>query len=164
MEKVDTHGKEAPQFKVLEKYSRILDSSIRIPGTQRTIGLDPIIGFIPVVGDLAGYGFSVTLLYYAIKHGCSKRLIIKMMGNAALDAFMGMIPFVGTIFDFVYKSNERNLNMFMEYHEQGMHRESTLPIFLVLAGVSFLLLVAFSYLAYVIADFLWAMAAPLLGS
>jgi len=131
---------------VLERYAKLLDSSIRIPGTDKKIGLDPIIGLIPVVGDIAGYLFSALLLYKTIKLGASKRLLFKMLGNALLDASIGSIPILGFFFDFAYKSNERNLRLFNEYHEQGLHRESTFGIFILLLSISLIFLLIISYL------------------
>lgn len=148
MEVVNESGEAVPEFKMLEKYSKVLDSSIKIPGTEKSIGIDPIIGLIPVVGDLAGYAFSVMLIYYSIKHGASKRVLMKMLGNTALDATIGIIPIVGTIFDFAYKANERNLKLFKEYHEEGMHRESTLPLFIGAVSVFFVIILAVAYLGF----------------
>lgn len=117
-------------FKFLEKYANWLDSKFKIPGTKSTIGIDPLIGMIPVAGDIAGYGFSILLIFYMIKHGASKMLVLKMLGNATLDALIGAIPVLGTIFDFVYKANERNYILLKEYHGENKHQGSTLPFFI----------------------------------
>jgi len=143
-----TPTKKQKEFKSLDKYSNLLDSSIRIPGTQKTIGLDPLLGLIPGVGDVAGYSFSMVLIYNMVKYGASKRLVLKMMGNVILDSTIGFIPLVGTIFDFVYKSNDRNVRLFREYHDDGMHRESTMPLFLGLMAISFVFLFALAFVAW----------------
>jgi len=86
----------------------------------------------------------MTLIYYLIKHGGSKRLIMKLSGNAFLDATLGSIPLFGTVFDFFYKANDRNYKLFKEYHELGMHKESSKPYFIALAIVFLVLLIALS--------------------
>ena len=133
---------------ILERYANLLDSSISIPGSKKTIGIDPIIGLIPLVGDMAGYIFSLLLVYKSLRMGASKMLILKMTGNALLDATVGAIPVVGFFFDLAYKSNERNLRLFREYHEQGMHSESTLPLFIALVSISLLFLFGISWICY----------------
>ena len=144
---------EIPEFKLIEKYATWLDSKFKIPGTNSTIGLDPIIGMIPIAGDVAGYGFSIILIYYLIKHGASKMLVLKMVGNATLDALIGLIPVIGTIFDFAYKANDRNYRMLLEYHKEGKHKESTLPFFLVLLAVAVLFSVAFIWISFQIMNY-----------
>ncbi|NNC83748.1 MAG: DUF4112 domain-containing protein [Flavobacteriales bacterium] len=143
---VGTDTEQKLELGVLQRYADLLDSSIRIPGTQWTIGLDPIIGLIPVVGDLAGYLFSILILFKCYKLGASKMLILKMFGNITLDATIGSIPILGLFFDFAYKSNERNLRLFKEYHTQGKHRESTLPFFLGLFILTTLFVIMVIYL------------------
>jgi len=88
---------KTPEFKYLQKYSNVLDSRIRIPGTDFRFGWDPILGFVPVVGDTISLGFSILLIYYFFKHGGTRKMALKMSGNVLLDATVGSIPILGTV-------------------------------------------------------------------
>ena len=133
---------------MLDKYARLLDSSIKVPGTNKSFGLDPILGLIPIAGGVVGFGFSVLLLLKIVQLGASKRLLAKMFGNVILDATLGSVPLLGTIFDFVYKANERNLKLFREYHDEGKHRESVLPYFIAFTLIGLGMILAICYLIY----------------
>ncbi len=133
---------------LLDKYARLLDSSIRIPGTDRSFGLDPLLGLIPFAGSIAGFGFAALLLLKTVQHGASKRLMAKMFGIISLDAIIGSIPVIGTLFDFVFKANERNLKLFREYHDEGKHSKSILPYFVAFFLISLGMIFAMCYLIY----------------
>lgn len=133
---------------ILDRYARLLDSSIRIPGTERSFGLDPLLGLIPGIGSIAGYGFSAILLLKIIQLGASKMLIVKMFSNILLDATIGLIPFIGVLFDFVFKANERNLRLFRAYHDEGKHRESILPYIITLLIFGLGTIIAIAYMIY----------------
>ncbi len=133
---------------ILDRYARLLDSSIKVPGTDKSFGLDPILGLIPVAGSIAGFGFSALLLLKTVQLGASKRLLAKMFGNIMLDATIGSIPILGTIFDFIYKANERNLKLFREYHDEGKHSKSTMPYFIALTLIGLGMIFAMCYLIY----------------
>jgi hypothetical protein len=95
----------------LDRYENWLDSRLRIPGTNFTFGLDGIIGLVPVVGDIAGAGISAVFIADAWKMGARKRVLARMAGNVGLDLTLGAIPLVGDLFDFVFKSNVKNLKL-----------------------------------------------------
>jgi hypothetical protein len=98
--------------KHLERITFILDEAIRIPGTNIRFGLDPIIGFFfPVAGDILSTLISAYVVLASIRHGLPKGVITRMVFNVALDYGMGSIPFVGDLFDFAWRSNEKNINL-----------------------------------------------------
>jgi hypothetical protein len=130
---------------ILDKYAMILDSSFKIPGTNRTIGIGPILGLTPVAGPLIGYVYSAMLIFKLVQLGASKRLVLEMLGNITLDATVGTIPLLGTIFDFVFKANNRNVRLLLEYHDEGKHTESSVTIFLTLALLIFAFVGALGY-------------------
>ena len=86
----------------------ILDDLLRIPGTNRRIGLDPIIGLIPGVGDLLSSGAGLAVLAVAAKKRVPSTIYLKMISNWALNALVGALPFIGDAFSFWFKSNRRN--------------------------------------------------------
>jgi hypothetical protein len=145
MEKVE---KDTKDLSYLARYARLLDSSIPIPGTNKTIGIDPIIGLVPVLGDIITYVFSALLVMQTLKSRPSPMLVTKMMANITLDAVIGAVPIIGSIFDFVYKANERNYLLLKEYKNTELHRESVLPYFLGLLIFSILLILGALWLVY----------------
>lgn len=95
--------------------TRLLDDSIRIPGTNFRIGLDPIIGLIPGAGDLVGGAMSAYLLLVAHRAGAPTSVLIRMLGNLAIDSVVGAVPFLGDFFDAGFKANRRNMTLIERY-------------------------------------------------
>ena len=89
----------------------MLEHSVPLPGTRQTIGLDAIVGLIPVVGDLIGAAMGAYLIFEASLLGLPKWKLARMAGNVAFDTAVGSIPFVGDVFDFLFHSNTRNLKI-----------------------------------------------------
>lgn len=109
MTKLESSLSEAQRARVrLEKLSWLLDDAIRIPGTQIKIGLDSIVGLVPGVGDIAGLFLGAGIVYQGIRLDAPRQLIAKMLGNLAADALGGLVPVLGDLFDFAFKSNRRN--------------------------------------------------------
>lgn len=93
----------------------LLDSSIPIPGTDRRIGLDPLIGLIPFVGDYAGALLSSYIVFAAAQAGAPSFTLIRMIGNIALDTLLGSVPLLGDLFDAGWKSNAKNVSLFEKH-------------------------------------------------
>ena len=91
-----------------------LDESIKIPGTDYKMGLDSIIGAVPVIGDLIGGVLSTYILYSGIKLGASPKIVAQMATNIAIDFAIGSIPIIGDLFDFVWKANKKNVKLIEE--------------------------------------------------
>lgn len=108
----------------------LMDNQFRFPGTKFRFGLDPILGFLPVVGDMASFGMSAVLIMTMARHGASGKLVALMLVNVALDAIIGSIPILGNLFDFAFKANERNVNMLRKHYEQGAYQGSGKGIFI----------------------------------
>ena len=95
--------------------ARLLDDLIRVPGTNIGIGLDPIIGLIPGVGDMIGGLMSSYILMVAAQEGVPASVLTRMLGNIALDSLVGVVPLLGDLFDFGMKSNRRNVDLLERY-------------------------------------------------
>ena len=95
----------------IEALEHLLEHSVALPGTRQTIGLDAIVGLIPVVGDLIGAAMGAYLIFEAGLLGLPKWKLARMAGNVAFDTAVGSIPFVGDVFDFLFHSNTRNLKI-----------------------------------------------------
>ena len=95
--------------------ARLLDDLVRIPGTNIGIGLDPIIGLIPGIGDMLGGVMSSYILVVAAQEGVPTSVLLRMLGNIALDSTVGVIPVIGDLFDVSIKSNRRNVDLLERY-------------------------------------------------
>ena len=101
----------------IRKFSRLLDTAFRIPGTPFRVGWDPIIGLIPGLGDLIDTAFSAYLLFLAAKFGLPRNVFGWMVFNISVEAVVGTVPLIGDVFDAFFKSNIRNLAL-LEKHLQ----------------------------------------------
>jgi hypothetical protein len=103
----------------IRKIARLLDTAIGIPGTKFRIGLDPILGLIPGGGDLIAGLISAYMIYLAASFGLKKEEIGKMLGNVAIETFVGSVPLLGDIFDAYFKANMRNLEILEKHLEKS---------------------------------------------
>ena len=99
----------------LRQVAELYDAGIRIPGTRFHIGLDPIIGLIPGLGDLIGAGVALWIVAEAIRLGASGFVLFRMLVNIAIDTLGGAIPVAGDIFDAFWKANLKNVRL-LERH------------------------------------------------
>ena len=111
------HEENQQKLKGLDRLAWVLDSSIPIPGTSRTIGLDGIIGLIPGVGDVFAGMISGYIIIKALIMGLPIFVIGQMVVNMMIEGIVGVIPFFGDIFDFIFKSNRRNVKLMQRYLE-----------------------------------------------
>ena len=95
----------------LDNLSRYLDGLFRIPGTGWRFGLDALIGLIPNIGDTLTFLPSMYILFSGVRYGVPKITLLRMALNIAIDYLVGMIPFLGDAFDFVWKSNKKNMEL-----------------------------------------------------
>jgi hypothetical protein len=119
----------------LERFSKLLDSEFRVPGTNFRFGLDPIVGLIPGWGDVVTYVMSALLILAMVQKGASGKLVMKMILNVTIDLLVGSVPVVGDAFDFVFKANDRNVRLFQEHHIEGKHKGTGLGYLLLIIGV-----------------------------
>jgi hypothetical protein len=96
----------------------LLDSSIPIPGTRFTIGLDAIVGLVPFIGDLIGVAASSIILVEANRLGVSRAVMTRMAFNVAVEGVVGIVPFIGDIFDAGWKANQKNVRLLTEWLDQ----------------------------------------------
>jgi hypothetical protein len=88
----------------------VLDDAFEVPGFGgRRVGVDGLIAFVPVIGDVAGIVLGVIIVLAGIGAGVSVPTLLRMMLNVGVEALMGLIPFVGAVFDMAYKANNRNV-------------------------------------------------------
>ena len=106
----------------VEMMEKLLERMVVIPGINRPIGLDVILDLIPGVGDIAGAALGAYIVWEARNLGMSKWQLTRMSGNVGFDFLLGLIPWVGAIPDFFFRSNTRNLKMIrrhLDRHHAG---------------------------------------------
>jgi hypothetical protein len=124
---------------LLEWLAWLMDESIAIGPWK--IGLDGLVGLVPGLGDMAGAAVSGFIILGAAQRGIARSAVIRMVINVAVDAFLGALPLIGDIFDFAFKSNTRNIQIYRE----ALRGERTVVKDWVFIGVvALLLLVIFS--------------------
>ena len=95
----------------IEAMEVLLERAFAVPGTNRRIGLDAMIGLVPVVGDIVAAAMGAWLLWEGRNLGMSKFHLARMTGNLAFDTAIGAVPLLGDAFDFLFRSNTRNLRI-----------------------------------------------------
>lgn len=105
---------EPPGMERVRTISQLLDEAFEIPGINYKVGLDPILGILPVGGDTVSAAISLYLVGEAARMGASRDVLVKMLVNIALDTVVGSIPAIGTVFDAVFKANKRNVAILEE--------------------------------------------------
>jgi hypothetical protein len=100
---------EPPGMERVRAIADLLDEAIEIPGINYKIGLDPILGILPVGGDAVSAAISLYIVAEGARMGASRDTVLKMLFNIGVDAVIGSVPVLGTIIDAVWKANERNV-------------------------------------------------------
>ena len=108
----------------LQRYATLLDKAFRIPGTNIRFGLDPILGLIPGLGDLASPVFAALLMVEGARLKVPKIILMRMLVNALTDAVIGAIPLVGMVGDVFFRANTKNLAL-LERHAVAGGRPAT---------------------------------------
>ena len=110
----------------LEAMETVLERAFVLPGINRPIGLDAIVGLIPVLGDVVTTAMGAWLVWEARNLGMSKFQLARMTANIGIDTAVGAIPLVGDLFDFVFRSNTKNLRIIKRYLDK--HHPSTMTV------------------------------------
>jgi hypothetical protein len=106
----------------VEAMEKLLERTFTIPGTRQNVGLDALIGLIPVGGDVVAGVMGLYMVWEARNLGMPKRAMVKMAGNVGFDWVIGLIPGVGDAADFFFRSNTRNLRIIkrhLDRHHPG---------------------------------------------
>jgi hypothetical protein len=109
----DTNKKD---IELAKRLVWLMEQWIRVPILNKRIGLDPILGLIPVVGDVITGLISLLIVVGLVRNGAPITLILRMLFNVFIDVVIGGIPVFGAIWDFYFQSNLKNLRLLLEYH------------------------------------------------
>jgi len=110
----------------VEALEHVLERMFVIPGINRPVGLDVILDVIPGVGDVAGAALGSYMVWEARNLGMSKWQMGRMAGNVGIDFLLGLIPVIGVVPDFFFRSNSRNLKIIKRHFDK--HHASTATI------------------------------------
>jgi hypothetical protein len=103
----------------LDTLARVLDSAIRVPGTNIRFGADALLNLIPGVGMLTSKGMSAYLIWEARRLGVPMSTLLHMMGNVGVDFVISAIPLVGWVGDVFYRSNLRNMGLLRKHLDKA---------------------------------------------
>ncbi|MBD1392154.1 DUF4112 domain-containing protein [Mucilaginibacter sp. ZB1P21] len=126
-----------------------MDDKFRVPGTNFSFGLDPIMNLIPFAGDISGFVVSAALLYVMAKNGVSRKVLILMSINICVDAMIGAIPLIGQLSDFYFKSNTRNIQLLKEHYKEGKHTGDGNGIIVILLLILLVFISVTIYASYI---------------
>ncbi|WP_394653941.1 DUF4112 domain-containing protein [uncultured Sphingomonas sp.] len=99
----------------IETMERLLERSFVVPGINRPVGLDAILGLVPVAGDLVATAMGAWIVWEARNLGLSKWQLTRMAANVGFDTVLGAVPIVGDAADFFFRSNTRNLRIIRKH-------------------------------------------------
>ena len=102
----------------LDALASLLDTAILIPGTNVRFGLDAVIGLVPGIGDAITTVLSLYIVKEARALGAPRHVILRMLGNVALDGVVGAVPLAGDLFDVMWRANKRNMKLLRDWLER----------------------------------------------
>jgi Domain of unknown function (DUF4112) len=92
-----------------------LDDRFRIPGTNRRVGLDGLVGLLPGIGDVGTSLIAAYILLEAARLGVPKAVLARMLANIGVDFAVGLVPLVGDLADLAWKANRRNAHLLRDH-------------------------------------------------
>jgi len=151
---MQTYNKDNPSIRNLDTLAKLMDSQFKIPGTNLKFGLDAIIGLVPGAGDMAGFLVSGYMVIVMVQNGASGFVLARIMLNVLIDALIGSIPFIGDIFDFAFKANERNMKLVREHYLDGRHRGGAWKVIVPFLFILFAFFAGVVWMAYALVGWL----------
>jgi hypothetical protein len=127
----------------LQKFARLLDSQFEGPFGIK-FGLDPLIGLIPGFGDIFTSIVSFFIVVEAYYMGCSPAVLMRMVFNIFLEDFIKVVPILGQLFDFYWKSNLKNMALLEKHLQSPVETRRASIVFFALLGLSFILAMTLS--------------------
>ena len=119
--------KEREELRALaDMIATFLDSAFVLPGTNIRIGLDPLLGLLPGLGDLIANLIGSSILFMATQLGVPRIVIFRMSLNIFLNMLLGVIPGIGDLFSFWFKSNLRNATLLRRYCQPSPPASTTI--------------------------------------
>ena len=120
----------------------LLDRAFEVPGTKRRVGIAPIIGLVPGIGDFIGAILSTWIVVGALRHRVPAGRIIRMVINIIVDAAIGTIPVIGDIFDFLFQENLSNVEILLRHRDRTRPPRTTAQVSLIAMTILIMILTA----------------------
>jgi hypothetical protein len=120
-----THEERLAQVRWL---AGVMDDAFHVPGTRLRFGWDSILGLFPGLGDVLTSALSLLIVHHAWQTGASKLTLARMLGNIGVDFVVGAVPFIGDLFDFVWKANRKNARLLEQHLHMQAARNSRPPL------------------------------------
>lgn len=139
-------------FRWVERVSTLMDTKFSVAGFR--FGLDPLLGFFPIVGQGVSFATALLLVLVMYRHGVSSKAACKMLINVMIDALVGAIPLLGNAFDFVFKANKRNVKILKEYYYEDKHQGSAAGILRILFASLLLLCILLFYILWLLGEWI----------
>lgn len=117
IEHLEREGVEAALARITA-VAKLMDSLFAIPGTRIRLGVDSLLGLVPVVGDIASQVVAAYLIWEARQLGVPKFTLWRMVGNTLVDTVVGAVPLVGDAFDVAFRANMKNLRLLQRHLEK----------------------------------------------
>ena len=102
---------------------KLLERSLVIPGINMPVGLDALVGLVPVLGEVVTAAMGAYIVWEARNLGLPKWKLARMGANVLFDTAIGAIPLIGDAADFLFRSNTKNLKILLK-HLDTHHPES----------------------------------------
>jgi hypothetical protein len=107
----------------IDALATLLDTAFIVPGTNVRFGFDALIGLVPGIGDAITTAMSLYIVHEARQLGVPRYLLVRMLGNVALDGIVGAVPLLGDAFDVMWRANRRNVRLLQDWlHRVGDHQ------------------------------------------
>jgi hypothetical protein len=145
---------------IADVLAKALDTTVKIPGTSFHIGLDPLLGLIPGIGDALANLIGTIILVLAARVRVPRIVLARMSLNLLINGVVGAIPIAGDLFSVWFQSNMRNA-VLLRAAAMKPDRETRPDWFYVggiVGGTVVLMLLAIAFVVWVVAK-LWTMIA-----
>lgn len=137
----------------LQRFARLMDAALPVPGTHWRFGLDAVLGLVPGVGDAVGALLSSAIIVAAVRHRVRAGVVVRMVWNVVLDLVLGAVPLVGDLFDLLFEENVANLKLLLEHRDRARPPRSVVLLLLAVAAV--VVLASAAVVAATIAALMW---------
>lgn len=142
--------KTQESYKRLQTLAHLLDNAFQIPGTNYRIGIDPLLGLFPAIGDYLGLFLSSYLIWESARLGVSPATLWRMVTNIVIDLAIGTFPLVGDFLDVTWKANQQNLILLQNHLQSPTTTNKVDKLLLLFIGLGLILLVSITTLMTVL--------------
>jgi hypothetical protein len=117
IERLEREAVEAAMARIT-MMAKVMDSLVALPGTGLRVGVDAVLGLVPVLGDLISQAIATYIIWEARQLGVSKVTLWRMVGNTLIDTVVGAVPIAGDVFDVAFRANMKNLRLLQRHLEK----------------------------------------------